>query len=279
MATSSTTSAPLIEQVARRVQSLNSRYGQAQRTRAQHVVDWRKRIKHTAYVMFFLVIMVALGLDLINWLKDAIEAIPYIGWVIGILVSLVRGLIFLPLVYLIRRRTKKIVDTGHDISQQLPVVRRQLTVMRQRLRPAMQASKNMALWHATTPDRRTLREFVKFGIRHKIDNLLIQLADSIPLVDLLPVETANVVRLFWEQQSAYRRAHSILLDYQQDSERLARLERFEIEYLAHQLHQLQLRELQREGVAAEKAKELSAVAVLSLFSARTNQALALSYAA
>jgi hypothetical protein len=95
------------------------------------------------------------------------------------------------------------------------------------------ATRNAALWRATDPARSSgFRGFVVHKGRVLLNSLIAQLADSIPLVDLLPIELGNVLRIFWQQQKEFRIARNLLLEYQSLSEKLGRLEQFEIEYTA-----------------------------------------------
>ena len=224
-----------IEQIAsvdRELAGVRVRNVRKQKQRQQQLSVFRRRARHSAYLFFILLFAAAGAADLYSFVKDAIETIPYIGWIIGIASSIFTSICIGVPMYFAQKRVKKMNEETARIADANQLLRGDLDREFKRLRPAMVASGQDSVIQKTDPATigRSL-DFVSYKARIILNILIVQLLEAIPILDLGPWQIVKVTQVFIHQQREFRQARNQILGYQMLDRRLGLLEGFERDYL------------------------------------------------
>ena len=197
----------------KRVQRLTITYGRQSEGREKTYIRLSRQAKKAA----LLIVVVAL---IVAGLADILSIIDF-GWLVSWSLPI--------LTWFIVRRIRKINHSVDLIKTAQQAALAELRLLRQRLRPALAstgraqlfvAADSLAIKMATTS---YIRTFVR-------DQIIAQVVELIPVVDILPLYLGSVVKILIDQRKAYRQAKEALGPYRQTLDLLARLEQFDIQY-------------------------------------------------
>ncbi len=206
---------PLFAVQTQRLQQTAHHYRQRQEEREQTYA----RLKGQAKKTFILIVIFAL---LIAAVADILSIVD-LGWLISW---------FLPIVcWFMVRRINGINRSVQQIKNAQWAALGDLRLLRQQLRPALVASGQMQLFLTaeSLEIRQAARNYVATFIR---DEVITQLIELIPGVDILPLYLAEVVKVIIDQRRAYRRAKEVLVPYRKILDLVTQLEQFDLQYQA-----------------------------------------------
>lgn len=183
--------------------------------RQQELQRIRSQMKKTALFIFITALAIAGIADLLS--------IADLGWLADI--------VFVPVTYAIARRTLRINRGGDMAVAAQAAAHRNITVLQQRLRPAIVAGKRTDLSQALVG-----QQVANIGVRFSsymrqfvVLSVGVQITELIPILDWLPFYIGQVVKMMTDQYKAYRMAAQVLSPLQRSYALLERLEAFEIE--------------------------------------------------
>ncbi|HUO75899.1 MAG TPA: hypothetical protein VMU12_03230 [Candidatus Paceibacterota bacterium] len=230
---------------------------QRQKQRRQQLMTFRRRARHTAYVFLGLLLIAAGLADLLSIVKDAVEAVPVIGWIIGIAASVFTALCVGIPMYFAQQRVKRMNEETARIAQANRILRRDLDQQFRRLRSTMQSSGQANLIQRTDPSTMGKgADFVVYKARILMNIAIVELLESVPIIDLGPWQIAKVVQVIFHQQKEFRQARAQMLAYQILDQRITLLERFEREYLEAQLSAAVINAVAAEQDAIDREQRL-----------------------
>lgn len=200
------------------LQNAQAQYVRNQRERQKQLASIRHDIKKTAIFVFIAAVIVAALADILSlfdvgWIVS--WAIPFICWVMV-------------------RRITRINKTGDRIAAADVAAQRQLQILRQRLRPALQATGNAQLLTESRLGNVAwkTRSYISIFVR---DTAITQLVELVPFLDWLPFYIGQVVKVFIDQNIEYQKVRKFLPQLERTFSKLERLEKFEIIYIARVL--------------------------------------------
>lgn len=234
----------------RQLVRVRQRNVEQQKQRQQQLATFKRRARHTAYVLLGLLLLAAGLADLSSVIKDAVEAIPVIGWIIGVAASFFTAVcVGLP-TYFARRRIQKMNAETKNIARANDSLEKTLERELARLRPALQTTGQISTLRSL--ELRQGPKFDAFKARMFLNIAIVQLLEAIPIVDLLPMQMAEVFYVIVQQQREFRQARNHILWYQQIDAQLRLLETFEREYLEAQLSAAVIQAIQAEQEAIDR---------------------------
>jgi len=195
-----------------------------------------RRVAHTSYIIFFVVFIIAGLMDLVGLLKLSVEAIPYLGAIVGFIANVITTPITLVCVtvpmILAQYRVRRINENTKRVQQYTVQLSNQAAQFHKDMLPVMREMRRPYLAAITDPHGMGgVGEFVKYRSRILLNNLLVLILESIPYVDAGPWQTLKVWRVYVHQQKEFRQARIMLLGAQAISQRVEILERFYLEYV------------------------------------------------
>ena len=175
-------------------------------------------IKKTILIVFISAVCVAA-------LADILSIIDF-GWLVSWTIPMI--------VWTMARRVTAINAGGDAIVAAHTSAQRQLTLLQQRLRPAMQSSGNTGLLVSTKVGSLVFagKSYVSTFAR---DTIITQLIELIPIIDVLPLYIGQVVKVFVDQNISYQKVKKLMPHLQYVHQQIDRLEQFEIQYMARQI--------------------------------------------
>lgn len=212
-------------------------------------------IKKTILVVFISAVSVAAIADILSVFD--------FGWVVSWAIPMI--------VWTMVRRVTAINAGGDAIVAAHRSAKRQLTLLQQRLRPAMQSSGNIKLLASSKVDDLVFagKSYISTWVR---DTIITQLVELIPVVDVLPLYIGQVVKVFVDQNISYQKVKKLMPHLQYVHQQIDRLEQFEIQYMARQIATV----VRAQQVIGSRQRQQASVAQPR--GARASRSLTLSYA-
>ncbi len=175
-------------------------------------------IKKTILIVFVAALFVATLADILSFFD--------FGWVVSWAIPMI--------VWFMVRRVTAINKGGDAIVGVHATARRQLTLLQQRLRPALQSSGNIRLLVSTKVEGMAFagKSYVSTFVR---DTIITQLIELIPIIDVLPLYIGQVIKVFVDQNIAYQKVKKLMPHLEHVHQQIDRLEQFEIQYVARQI--------------------------------------------
>lgn len=207
------------------VRAISTRFTRAQDSyrinsskRRRTLAKLRKELKKTF-------IMVTLSALFIAALADLLSIVD-LGWIVSWIIP---GIVL----FMARRITGINQGADHVIAYRKQA-QRQLKVLRNRLRPALVATRNARLAAGQTNEDlgAQAHSYVMTFIR---DTAIAQLLELVPVLDILPIYLGQVCKVIIDQNIAYQKAMKLIPKYEQALGSIDQLERFEVAFLAQQL--------------------------------------------
>lgn len=222
-----------------------------QEKRRERIAALAKRIKPTVAVFFFGVLAIAAAFDLFEFVKDdiaaAIGAIPAVGWVVGILVfAAVAALKFVLIStpsYFIARKVKTTSEAAQQIRDYAQTLHKEHGQLVGKMFAYARASNQMGRWQNGRDawSATGIKNFVLYESRIVLNTLIVQLLESVPLVDVGPWATLRLIKLYIDQQKQYRQGKAWVARCQLVVSKMDTLAQIEFVFLARQLRLLRLR--------------------------------------
>lgn len=245
LAISPTTSATAIAKRYENVQKANAK---SQADRARDFAKLSRRVAHTSYIVFFIIFAIAGLMDLLGLLKLAVEAVPFLGTFVGVLVNIVTFpvvllCVTLPIIY-VQYRIKRINSSTKDVHEYGEKLQAEAGKLHGALRPLMLEMRRPYLVIATQAiGSGGVGEFVRYQSRIWLNNLFVLALESIPYIDAGPWQLLKIWRVFVHQQKEFRLARLQMLEARAIESRITMMERFYLEYLEFAFQRSAAREL------------------------------------
>jgi len=211
-------------------------------------------IKKTMLVVFIAALCVAAIADILSFFE--IELNLLVAWLIPMIS------------WFLVRRVSGINKGGDTIVSAHTAAQRQLTLLQQRLRPAIQASRNTELLVGTKVDALVFagKSYISTFAR---DTIITQLVELVPVVNMLPFYIGQVVKMFIDQNLAYQKVRKLMPQLHYAHQQIDRLEQFEIQFMARQIAtvvraQQVIGARQRRQASVAQPQEARATAPLAL---------------
>jgi hypothetical protein len=149
-----------------------------------------------------------------------------VGWIISWAIPMI--------CWVMVRRIAHINKGGDAIVEANKKAHRQLTILRQRLRPALLASGGAQFLAASTTSELSwkARSYVSTFIR---DTAITQIAELVPFLDWLPFYIGQVVKMIVDQNIAYKKVKKLMPNLEHTLQLIDTLEQFELKFQARQL--------------------------------------------
>ncbi len=186
-------------------------YGRRQADRETRYAALGAQAKQAAMAVVITALIIA-------GLADILSLID-LGWLISWALPLVT--------WVIVRRIRAMDNSLDAVKSAHQDVITELRILRQRIGPSLSVSQSQAVMAATSfTVGNAAGSYVRTFVR---DQIIAQLVELIPVIDILPLYLGSVVKTLIDQRTAYRRVQEAMIPYRAALDLLDRLEALDVE--------------------------------------------------